>query len=109
MQDFSVNVRLRRSCPIPRRDLLRYAIAMSALPGLYAASTSVAVPAAAAAIPRLIDFAMRQIPAQHIRAAGYSGVVNYVSLSRPGSSFGAKPITRPYAESADRCGLGDRQ
>lgn len=48
---------------------------------------------------------MHQIPAQDIRAAGHSGVVNYVSLSRPGSSFGAKPITRPYAESLTAAGL----
>ena len=53
----------------------------------------------------LIDFAMRQIPAADIRAAGYSGVINYVSLSRPGSNFGAKPITRPYAESLTAAGL----
>ena len=61
--------------------------------------------AAAAAPPQLIDFAARQIPAQQIRAAGYSGVVNYVSESRPGSSFGAKPITRPYADSLKAAGL----
>jgi len=53
----------------------------------------------------LIDYAMRQIPAADIRAAGYAGVVNYVSLSRPGSNFGAKPITRPYAESLTAAGL----
>jgi hypothetical protein len=61
--------------------------------------------AAAAAPPQLIDFAARQIPAQQIRAAGYSGVVNYVSESRPGSSFGAKPITRSYADSLRAAGL----
>jgi hypothetical protein len=77
---------------------------VSALAGLGAASVSFGTPAAAAA-PQLIDFAMRQIPAQHIRAAGYSGVVNFVSLSRPGSSFGSKPITRPYAESLTAAGL----
>nr|BBX76606.1 hypothetical protein MFLOJ_03930 [Mycobacterium florentinum] len=61
--------------------------------------------AAAAASPQLIDFAARQIPAQQIRAAGYSGVVNYVSESRPGTSFGAKPITRSYADSLKAAGL----
>ena len=91
--------------PVSRRDALRYATAVSALAGLGAASTSAATPAAAAAAPTLIDFAMRQIPAQDIRAAGHSGVINYVSLSRPGSSFGAKPITRPYAESLTAAGL----
>ena len=47
---------------------------------------------------------MRQIPAQEIQAAGHSGIINYVSLSRPGSSFGAKPITRSYAESLAAAG-----
>ncbi|OBI99446.1 twin-arginine translocation pathway [Mycobacterium alsense] len=111
MQDLSVDVCLQRSRAIPRRDVLRYAIAVSALPGLYAGLASVAVspaaaiPSTAAATPKLIDFAMRQIPAEHIRAAGYSGVINYVSLSRPGSSMGAKPITRPYAEQLTAAGL----
>jgi hypothetical protein len=66
MQDLSGNVCLPRSRAIPRRDVLRYAIAVSALPGLYAASARAAVPAAAAAPPRLIDFAMRQVPAEQI-------------------------------------------
>ena len=95
---------MQDSRPVSRRDALRYATALSALAGLGAASVTAATPAAAAA-PTLIDFAMRQIPAQDIRAAGHSGVVNYVSLSRPGSSFGAKPITRPYAESLAAAGL----
>lgn len=103
MQDLSASA--QRSRPLPRRDVLLYAITMAALPGLYAASTSVAVPARAAAPLRLIDFATRQIPADHIRAAGYSGVINYVSLSRPGSSMGAKPITRSYAEQLTAAGL----
>src|ERR1700759_4999730 len=92
------------SRPVSRRDALRYAAAVSALGGLSAASVSAATPAGAAAAPTLIDFAMRQIPAQDIRAAGHSGVINYVSLSRPGSSFGAKPITRAYAESLAAAG-----
>src|SRR5271170_5422704 len=100
MQDWSGTISLRRSRPVSRRDALRCAIVVSALAGLGAASATAGTPtAAAAAAPQLIDFAMRQIPAEHIRAAGYSGVINYVSLSRPGSSFGAKPITRPYADS----------
>ncbi|CAM3155966.1 DUF1906 domain-containing protein [Mycobacterium colombiense] len=88
---------------VSRRDALRYA---AALAGLGAASIACGMPrAAAAAPPQLIDFAARQIPAQQIRAAGYSGVVNYVSMSRPGSSFGAKPITRSYADSLTAAGL----
>lgn len=70
--------------------------------GLGAAATS---PSASAAGPLLIDYAAHQIPAEHIRAAGYAGVVNYVSMSRPGTNFGAKPITRPYAESLTKAGL----
>src|SRR6185503_91833 len=105
MQDLPGTTSRRRSRPVSRRDALRYAIAVSALAGLDAASVGFGTPTAAAAAPHLIDFAARQIPAQHIRAAVYSGVVNYVSLSRPGSSFGAKPITRPYAESLTAAGL----
>jgi hypothetical protein len=78
---------------------------MSAVAGLGATSASIGIPTAAAAGSQLIDFAMSQIPAEHIRAAGYAGVVNYVSLSRPGSSFGAKPITLPYAQSLTAAGL----
>lgn len=86
---------------VSRRDALRYAAAASALAGVGALS---AAPAAAAR-PTLIDYAMRQIPAQDIRAAGHAGVINYVSTSRPGSSFGAKPITLPYARSLAAAGL----
>jgi hypothetical protein len=78
---------------------------VSALTGLAVASVGTGAPAAKATGHRLIDYAMRQIPAADIRAAGYSGVINYVSTSRPGSSFGAKPITRPYAESLTAAGL----
>lgn len=96
---------LRQSRPVSRRDALRYVTAVSALAGLGAATVSVGTPEAGAATPMLIDYAMRQIPAADIRAAGYAGVINYVSLSRPGSNFGAKPITRPYAESLTAAGL----
>ncbi|MEV0669205.1 DUF1906 domain-containing protein [Mycobacterium sp. NPDC050441] len=105
MQDWPGNDSLRRSGPVTRRDVLRYATAASALAGLGAVSAGVGAPSAAAAAPTLIDFAMRQIPAQHIRAAGHSGVINYVSTSRPGSSMGAKPITLPYARSLTAAGL----
>ncbi|ORX08549.1 DUF1906 domain-containing protein [Mycolicibacillus trivialis] len=85
--------------------MLRYTSAASALAGLGAVGAGHAVPPAAAAAPTLIDYAMRQIPAQAIRAAGHAGVINYVSTSRPGSNFGAKPITRPYAQSLTAAGL----
>lgn len=90
---------------VSRRDVLRYAAAASALAGLGAVSAGKHAPVAEAAAPTLIDFAMRQIPAQDIRAAGHAGVINYVSTSRPGSSFGAKPITLPYARSLTAAGL----
>ena len=73
---------MQDSSAVSRRDALRYAAAVSALAGLGAASATAGLPIAAAAAPTLIDFAMHQIPAQDIRAAGHSGVVNYVSLSR---------------------------
>jgi hypothetical protein len=101
----SLTMSLRQSRPVSRRDALRYATAVSALAGLGAAAASVGAPEAGAATPMLIDYAMRQIPAADIQAAGYAGVINYVSLSRPGSNFGAKPITRPYAESLTAAGL----
>ena len=94
----------RQSRPVSRRDALRYATAISALTGMGAAAASIGAPKAGAAAPMLIDYAMRQIPAADIQAAGYAGVINYVSLSRPGSNFGAKPITRPYAESLTAAG-----
>ncbi|CAN5412262.1 DUF1906 domain-containing protein [soil metagenome] len=89
---------------ISRRDALRCAAAASALAGLSAAAGT-GTPTAAAAASTLIDYAMLQIPAQDIRAAGHAGVINYVSTSRPGSSFGAKPITLPYAQSLTASGL----
>ncbi|CAJ1506196.1 DUF1906 domain-containing protein [[Mycobacterium] kokjensenii] len=105
MQDSPSGGRPPLSRPISRRDALRYASAVSALAGLGAAAATAGAPTASAAAPTLIDFAMRQIPAEHIRAAGHAGVINYVSTSRPGSSFGAKPITRPYAQSLTAAGL----
>jgi len=105
VQDSLGTTDLRPSHRISRRDALRYAAAASALAGLGAAAAAAAAPVASAAAPTLIDFAMRQIPAQDIRAAGHSGVINYVSTSRPGSSMGAKPITLPYAQSLTAAGL----
>ena len=58
-----------------RRDALRYATAATSLAGLGAVAGARA-PTAAAAAPTLIDYAMRQIPAQDIRAAGHAGVIN---------------------------------
>jgi Domain of unknown function (DUF1906) len=60
---------------------------------------------ASAADIRLIDFAVKRIPPDEIKSAGYSGVVNYVSESRPGANFEAKPITREYADALRAAGL----
>ncbi|AFM17862.1 protein of unknown function (DUF1906) [Mycolicibacterium chubuense NBB4] len=105
MRDLPDVISSGRSRPVSRRDALRFAAAASALAGLGTAAAGLGAPTASAAAPTLIDFAARQIPAEYIRAAGHSGVVNYVSLSRPGSSFGAKPITLPYARSLTAAGL----
>lgn len=87
-----------------RRDALRYATALSTVAGLGAAA-GITAPTASAAAPTVIDFAAKQIPAEAIKAAGHAGVINYVSTSRPGSNFGAKPITLPYAKSLYAAGL----
>lgn len=60
---------------------------------------------ASAASMKLIDFAERRIPPDQITSGGYGGVVNYVSESRPGADFEAKPITREYAEALRAAGL----
>ena len=96
---------LRRSRPVSRRDALATPPLCRRWPGWVRRRKCRRPHGGGRRFTQLIDFAMRQIPAERIRAAGYSGVVNYVSLSRPGSSFGAKPITRPYAESLTAAGL----
>ncbi|MDP9165695.1 MAG: DUF1906 domain-containing protein [Actinomycetota bacterium] len=105
MQDSPADPYSWRSKPTSRRDALRYAAALSALAGVGGAAAAAGAPLASAAAPTLIDFAARQIPAGDIRAAGHSGVINYVSTSRPGSTFGAKPITLPYARALTAAGL----
>lgn len=87
---------------VSRRDALRFAGAATAAVGLGAT----AAPRVSASTGfTVIDFAAKQIPAADIKAAGHAGVINYVSTSRPGSNFGAKPITRPYAQSLFDAGL----
>lgn len=88
--------------PVSRREALRYACA-PALLGLGAVAFGGG--RAAAADMRLIDFAERRIPPDQIKEAGYGGVVNYVSESRPGANFEAKPITRAYADALRAAGL----
>ena len=88
----------RRS--ISRRDVLKYAA-----PVLLGLGAVAGVQKASAADLTLIDFAERRIPPDEIKAAGYGGVVNYVSESRPGANFEAKPITREYADALRAAGL----
>lgn len=52
-----------------------------------------------------VDFASRLINPQAIRNANHSAIVAYVSPSRPGSNFGAKPLTKVYADSVKAQGL----
>lgn len=89
---------------VSRRDVFRYALA-PALLGAAPLAAALNPPPASAAATRLIDFAERRIAPEEIKAAGYDGVVNYVSEPRPGSNFEAKPITRQYADSLRAAGL----
>jgi hypothetical protein len=91
----------RRS--VSRRDVLKYAAPV--LLSIGAAAAPVVEQRASAADLQLIDFAERRIPPDVIKAAGYGGVVNYVSESRPGANFEAKPITREYADALRAAGL----
>jgi Domain of unknown function (DUF1906) len=72
---------------------------------LGAPAAALGEPKASAAATRLIDFAERRIAPDEIKSAGYDGVVNYVSESRPGANFEAKPITHEYADSLRAAGL----
>src|ERR1700730_13811388 len=87
-----------------RRELAKYA-APAALLSLAPLGATLDGRKASADNPRMIDFAERRIAPAEIKAAGYAGVVNYVSESRPGSNFEAKPITREYADSLRAAGL----
>ena len=90
---------------VSRRDVLKYAAPV--LLGLGAAAAPVDEPRRGRR-HAVIDFAERRITPDEIKAAGYGGVVNYVSASRPGANFKAKPITREYATRCAR-GASDRQ
>ena len=72
---------------------------------LGALAATAEAPKASAGNGQLIDFALHRIPPEEIKAAGYDGVVNYVSESRPGMNFEAKPITRQYADALRAAGL----
>lgn len=89
---------------LSRRDVLKYALSPVLL-SLGTLAAPVEFPKASAAGMQLIDFAVRRIAPDEIKSAGYDGVVNYVSQSRPGANFEAKPITRDYADSLRAAGL----
>ena len=90
---------------VSRREVLKYALSAPALVGLGTLAATFDGQRASAADIRLIDFAERRIPPDQIKSAGYAGVVNYVSESRPGANFEAKPITREYADALRAAGL----
>jgi len=94
---------MRAQRPVSRRDVITYG---SALLGLGAAAAALGAGRAGAAPGlQLIDFASARIAPDVIKSAGYDGVINYVSASRPGANFGAKPLTREYADSLRAAGL----
>jgi hypothetical protein len=70
-----------------------------------AAIAAVAAPSAHAATPMLIDFAQRQVPVDQVAAAGYAGVIVYVSELRPGATFDFKPVARSYTDALRAAGL----
>jgi Domain of unknown function (DUF1906) len=104
VQDSAASGELGGRRPFSRRDALRFAIAPAFL-AFGTLTATAAGPKAFAADMRLIDFAERRIAPDQIKSAGYDGVVNYVSESRPGANFEAKPITREYADALRAAGL----
>ena len=90
---------------VSRRVALNYVLSAPVLLGLGTLAATLDAPQAAAADMRLIDFAERRIAPEEIKSAGYDGVVNYVSDSRPGANFEAKPLTREYANALRAAGL----
>jgi hypothetical protein len=91
--------------PASRREVLKYALSTPVVLGVGTLAATLGGRRASADNIRLIDFAERRISPDEIKSAGYSGVVNYVSESRPGANFEAKPITRDYADALRAAGL----
>jgi hypothetical protein len=94
-----------RARSVSRRRVLQYACSVPILLSLGTLAATLDAQRASAANIRLIDFAERIIPPDQIKSAGYAGVVQYVSESRPGANFEAKPITREYADALRAAGL----
>ncbi|WP_445167726.1 DUF1906 domain-containing protein [Mycolicibacterium sp. Dal123E01] len=82
-----------------RRDVFKYTLA--ALAG----TATLGAPKASADGLRLIDFAVRQVAPEQIKAAGYDGALVYVSELRPGATFDFKPVTREYTDRLIAAGL----
>jgi hypothetical protein len=89
---------------VSRREFIKYGSAAVAV-SLGPAAAMLDGRTASADTIRLIDFAERRIAPDQIKSAGYAGVVNYVSESRPGANFEAKPLTREYADALRAAGL----
>jgi hypothetical protein len=89
---------------VSRREFIKYGSAAVAL-SLGPAAGMLDGRTASADNIRLIDFAERRIAPDQIKSAGYAGVVNYVSESRPGANFEAKPLNREYADALRAAGL----
>jgi len=90
---------------VSRREILKYAFFAPVLLSLGTLGATLEGQKASASNLRLTDFAERMIPPDEIKSAGYDGVVVYVSESRPGANFEAKPITREYADALRAVGL----
>jgi Domain of unknown function (DUF1906) len=90
---------------VSRREVLKYALSAPALVSVGTLAAISDAPRASAADMRLIDFAERLVAPDQIAAAGYAGVVVYVSESRPGANFDFKPVTREYADALRAAGL----
>ena len=90
---------------VSRREVLKYALSAPALVGLGTLAATFDGQSASAADIRLIDFAERLVAPDQIAAAGYAGVVVYVSELRPGATFDFKPVTREYADALRAAGL----
>ncbi|NTY62784.1 glycoside hydrolase domain-containing protein [Mycolicibacterium sphagni] len=85
-----------------RRDVFKFALA--AVAGTTAVA-ALGAPKASADGLRLIDFAVRQVAPEQIKAAGYDGALVYVSELRPGATFDFKPVTREYTDGLIAAGL----
>jgi hypothetical protein len=91
---------------VPRRDVLKFAVATPGLLGLGVAAASLrAAPASAGSLGTLLDYSAGVIPASQIKAAGAAGAIRYVSDRRPGGDWMlGKPIK--VTEARDLSGSG---